>query len=208
MNDLNQLLTLPLPTLVVLVSGYIGYRLSYTGLDKSHTTLDALLLSLSFGLVAKLFLLTIKTCDFGAVIQSCMAIFFVIAIASLWRKWGITLMGTTLRLLNISISDGQPTAWDTIGPSTKYAPNQLTVRKTDGSAVMCEILDAYKDLPHGPCLLGQDGSVALYVTHFRKSDENGAQSWQEISPLDEKTGALITYIPASKIDEIEIRHQI
>ena len=53
LSDVQTLLDLlPVNTITVLASGYLGYRLAYTGKDTKHKATDKVFLSLAFGLVA------------------------------------------------------------------------------------------------------------------------------------------------------------
>lgn len=69
---------------------------------------------------------------------------------------------------------------------------------------MSERLGDFEKAPLGPCLLGQDGSVALYVTDAMAKDGD----WEKREPFDSEHadwGYVLTYIPANQISEIRLR---
>ncbi len=202
MNDVQSLLALPLETIAILGSGYIGYRIAYTGLDSHHRAVDITFLSLAFGLVSKIAIGLMAGYFNHDYVTVLVALFCTILAAGFWRRWGVLAFSKLLRVTNVSFSDGSLTAWDQMRTSTTDRPTQIIVRKTDGSAVMCDYLKTYEHLPHGPCCYGQDGSVSLYITHFRAPD---GDKWDKADVKDEFYGVALTYIPASQITEIELR---
>lgn len=203
MNDVQALLDLPLETLVVLAAGYAGYRIAYSGKDKSHRPIDIALISLAFGLVAKVLFGVVEVSEFNQIVRPIVAGLGAALSAVFWRKWGEGWAQYLLRASEISYSDGTVSAWETIISSTRYKPSQLIVQKTNGSQLMCRSLNPYKSKPHGPCLYGEDGSIALYVTHYRA---DVSKKWEDIDVIDDDFGAVLTYIPSNRIDEIEIRN--
>lgn len=202
MDDVQALLDLPLETLVVLASGYIGYRIAYSGKDKSHRPIDIALISIAFGLVAKLLFGVVETLALHQVVQPLLAGLGAVLAAALWRKWGEGWALALLRASDVSYSDGTASAWEAIISSTRHKPSQLIVQKTDGSQLMCRSLQTYNSKPHGPCLYGEDGSIAIYATHYR-AEVTG--KWEDTDPDDDNFGAVLTYVPPNQIDQIEIR---
>ena len=67
---------------------------------------------------------------------------------------------------------------------------------------MCDNLGRFKDAFPASCVLGADGSVALFVTH---QIGVGVADWEEMSPADPDWGRLLTYIPASEVAGIYAR---
>ncbi|MBW6506176.1 MAG: hypothetical protein K0B00_05415 [Rhodobacteraceae bacterium] len=202
MTDAQILLNLPLETLVVLVCGYLGYRIAYTGKDASHSAVDVVFMSLAFSLVAKgglvLGNLTAAGLGFPA------AVMCALLAASLWRSSGERLTRQALRWANISNSDRTQTAWERISTDASLRPSQLIVRRRDGRLLMCERLADFEKEPLGPCIYGSDGSVALFVTHERGPED---ADWVETpDPADDRWGRLIACIPAAEIAAIYLRH--
>ncbi len=208
-NQIVGIINQPIDVLVVLAAGYIGYKVAYTGKNKQHKPVDVVFISLAFGLVAQIVygpvsvtmpaVMSIGAKQIAAVI----AVFVALVVASLWRKFLEGWVKTLLRASDVSFSDGCLTVLDTIRVSTKHRLSQLTVRMIDGSAVMCDYLYLFEDKPFGPCQIGEDGSVALYVNCFRR---NNLEDWQDIDPVNEIYGSSMTYIPANQIKDIELRY--
>lgn len=125
MTDAQILLNLPPDTLTVLVLGYLGYRLAYTGKDASHSAVDVVFLSLVFTLAAKVGLALADLAHPGIGIAA--APVAVLAAAVLWRKWGELAVFKILRRLQVSHSDRHQTAWETIMLRSGAMPSQLIV---------------------------------------------------------------------------------
>lgn len=210
-DDVRALLDLPFGTLAVMASGYIGYRIAFTGKDKTHATIDVIFLTMVFAALAKFVSISLgswvsagqeggATEFWGAVA----ALPSAVLAAAAWRRFGEVHVFHALRKLKISHSDRHRTAWETITQRSGVYPSQLIVKKTDGTLLMSECLADFATAPLGPCLLGQDGSVALYVTDTMP--QNG--DWEKREPFDSKHadwGYVLTYVPASQVSEIRLR---
>jgi hypothetical protein len=75
------------------------------------------------------------------------------------------------------------------------------VVKTDGSAVSCDKLSLFDHLKNGPCIFGDNGSVALYVTVLRQTVDG---NWENTLPYNEHWGIKMTYIAKDEIGEIRV----
>ncbi len=203
MNEIATLLNLPLDTLAVLGTGYVCYKLAYTGQSSHLTGIDVTFISLAFGLVVKLMIIFIEQCINTHEMAVIVASIVTICMSLVWRKWGVQAVQAVLRLTNVSYSDGKSSAWDTLRISTSDRPTQLIVRTNSGQALMCDYLKSFEDLPHGPCLYGQDGSVSLYATHVRMPSEN---EWIKATWTKTELGAQMTYIPKDNVASIEVRY--
>ncbi len=203
MTDIQEFLSLPMETLVILAAGYIGYKISYTGRNKHHRTIDIAFISLTFGLIAKLALNNIADITGTPIVQAGLSIVIAALVSAIWRAWIEHLAKWVLRTTNISYSDGTLSAWDAMRTSHHCRPSQLVVRQINGTQLLCDNLIQFQEYPHGPCIYGEDGSIAMYVTHFR---QDGGAEWDHCNPLEPDYGVAITFIPARQIAEIEIRH--
>lgn len=202
-SDLNQLLSLPVETLVVLGAGYMAYRLAYTGRDAHHRSIDTIFLTVVFAAIAKLVLqFSEATVPLGwAVLSGCMT---ALSAAAFWRRFGARWLLSALRKSRISLSDPTITAWDKVRSDDTARPSQLLVLKRDGTQLMCEALAEFANERFGPCIYGTDGSVALFVTHQLNA---GDDDWQILNhPAWAEWGTLLTYIPASEIAGISVRN--
>lgn len=196
--DLPSLLQLPFSTIAVLASGYLAYRTSYVGRDGTYRTVDTLFCTLAFAAVAQMVTQWAATAlatplpqvaGFGA----------AMATAVFWRRWGASWSFRALRAAGISTSDHLETAWDTIRLKPGFAPTTYIVKRTDGTLLMCHRPEDFAKLRDGPCILGADGSIALFVTDRL---EPGATDWQPRDVFAEQLGYEMTYIPAAHVAEI------
>ncbi len=209
MTDIQALLTLPLGTLTVLVAGYLGYRVAYVGKDRPHGPMDIVFLTLVFALVAQAWIV-LASAGFAHFVHNKTAsltfgflgIPISMAVAACWRKWGEQCWFDFMRYARVSGSDRYLSAWDTVRHKSKFSPTQLVLRLTDGRSLMCDDLDRFRQYQAGPCVLGEDGSVAMFVTDYTNK---AGEDWTERDFHDEIFGTEMTYVPASMIAEIKIR---
>lgn len=207
-TDALFLFELPLQTLVVFAAGYLAYRLAFTGRDMSHKSVDIVFATFVFAAVARLVIALAG--DQGPSwwypnVVYAVAVTVALSVAALWRVMGAHTVAKLLRWAGISTSDGQKTALDSIISSEGNKPSQLIIRKTDGSMVMCRRLADFAAAAFGPCLLGEDGSVALYITDFRPSP---GTDWEEEATVENEWGPPLTFIPSSQISEITLRYPL
>lgn len=203
MNEVQLLLDLPFETLAVLAAGYLSYRLAYTGRDAAHATVDVVFLVMVFAVIAKAAGLALVALMPALALPVCYAVAlgFAVAAAAIWRRWSHW-VARVLRRLGISTSDRQGNAWGTFLAEENKSVTSLVVRKKNGETVMSESLSDFENVLCGPCVLGEDGSVALYVTDFRSAHE---AEWEETDPRDSAWGPALTFIPASEIAWVRIR---
>jgi hypothetical protein len=200
MNDLQSLLSLPLGTLAVLAAGYIGYRIAYVGHDSTHSTIDVLFLTLTFSLVARLAEDLIIP-HAGLVVAALGGIVAAVVGAAVWRSGLEDFSRRLLRLARISTSDRHLTAWDTVRLRRNFSPTWLMLRLTDGRRLLSSDLNRFASMRDGPCILGADGSVAMFVTERRAAQ---SEEWTPCDLTKEYFGTELTYIPAREISEIRI----
>jgi hypothetical protein len=218
MEAIERLLQLPYQTLAILVAGYLSYRLAYTGRDSTHQTLDTLAIALVFAFIsqaASALLLAVYLAWgptpsdavtlplWAGYAASVGGIVAALIVAAIWRRVSVNSLPEILRGAGISSSDRNNAAWETVINREDSGPSQITVVKKDGVTLQCERLDDFKKAPFGPMILGQDGSIALYVTDYR-SKESG--EWEKIDPYHGDWGPELTIIPAGEISEVRIRH--
>lgn len=201
MTDLPDLLTLPLDTIAVLAAGYLGYRLAYAGKDARHAGIDTLFMSLVYALVAKLALHGLTLLAIPHLIAIPVAVAAALLVAAVWRKWGERVVFRSLRGMGISTSDRSTTAWENLRVKPGFAPTTYLVQKADGTLLMCQTPENFAHLRDGPCILGSDGSIALFVTHRRLP---GCLDWEGRDVFDPVLGYAMTYVPASQIVEIRV----
>jgi hypothetical protein len=106
-----------------------------------------------------------------------------------------------LRATNISWTDDDPSALASLMANTKYRMMQISVKLDDDTWLRCDELNRFANAPFGPCKVGPNGDVAMYLTH-EESKEGQERELQFVQ--DEEYGDRITYIPASKIKIINL----
>jgi hypothetical protein len=201
MTYLPDVLNLPLDTIAVLAAGYLGYRLAYVGKDAGHSSVDVVFLSLVYALSAKLVLQLASGVGLLSPVGIILAISAALLVAALWRSWGEGATFRALRFARVSNSDRHRTAWDSVRHKPSFAPTGYTVSKVDGTVLLCQNPQDFAHLRDGPCILGEDGSIAMFVTHRRLP---GQADWEKRDTFDPVLGYEMTYIPASMVAEIRI----
>lgn len=197
----DKLLNLPWEIQLALGSGYAAYMLAYLGIRGHHKPIDIAFRAIAFGLVATA-MLKLLPVRFGFWRIAAAAIAPLIA-GLLWRKWFSEWLRWVARLINHSWSDETPSAWHRVTQqNSRFAYSQLSIQLDDDSRLYCCDLRDFADAPFGPCLIGPDGDVALYVTH--KCDRDG-----EIEAVtdvrDPQHGDELTWVPASRIRKVRVR---
>lgn len=196
----DKFLSLPWQIQLALGSGYMAYLIAYSGIRQHHTTTDVAFRSISFGLVgtAIQFWMPLKPVFLEAV-----SLVSTLAAGAFWRWKGMRLTKSILSKTNITWSDDIPSAWLSVtAMRTDITPSQVSVDLENGRILVCDDTRRFKNAPHGPCIFGLDGSLALYVTAERRPDG----TWLEITDVyDAKDGHRLTYVPASEIKRVELR---
>ncbi|WP_415392458.1 hypothetical protein [Paracoccus sp. SJTW-4] len=205
-ENAQYLLDLPLGTLAALASGYLGYRIAYTGKDTKHGPLDVVFITLVFSFIAKSIIAIIATEDAGAlrtVAAFVVAITSAIGAACAWRKWLADETFEVLRTMGVSASDRCTTAWESMLHRSR-SPQRLVVRKKNGDRVMTFNLADFSNAPLGTCLLGEDGSVGMYVTDIMPREKTEWETREVFDSARPDWGYDMTFIPASEIAEVRI----
>jgi hypothetical protein len=158
--------------------------------------------SIAYGLIATAALALMprgSNMVFGGVV----AFLITISAAMFWRRIGCRLWRDLLRYAGVSWSDDNPSAWMSFSESTDNYVSQIAVQLDDGTWLQCNDTSKFSDAPFGPCVLGANGDVALYLTHEERPD---GKSKELKTVLDPHYGARLTYIPAARIRRLTLRH--
>lgn len=201
-GDIENLLNLPFDTLFVLAVGYMGYRAAYIGRGSGKNAVETVFLSTVFAMFARATTLALATTDLDIWAVYPLAALVVLGVALLWRRWLQEWMFRALRRIGIYDHDGFSSVWESMLARPLPPVSQLVVRLKSGKRLMCDQVGRFNASPLGPCLLGEDGSVALYVTHAMTGEDEG---WVEMEPVDDDWGQAMTFIRADQISEVEIR---
>lgn len=232
MDELTGVFDLPLQTLASLAAGYVGYRIAYTARDMSHKTIDVVFMVTVFAFFARAAshlaslaynsvfvsvetpisqltsllevagIMRAKT-QYEDILFALFGILVAVATAAFWRASLETRVKDWLDHYKISSADRTETAWLSIIQRSDVPLTGITIVKTDGSAIACDKLSLFKDLKHGPCIFGDDGSIALYVTAVR--NKLGGD-WENSLPYDEDWGIEMTYVSKTDISEVRVSH--
>jgi hypothetical protein len=197
----EKLLSLPWQIQVALGSGYAAYMLAYVGIRDHHKAVDITFKSIAFGLIAIIVLLATMT--WNTIWSIIAAVGWSLVAGFVWRRWGMEGLRKILHMTDASWADDTPSAWATISVcNSKHMVSQISVELDDGTWLQCENATQFKDEPFGPMTLGANGDVAFYVTN-EKANGSSSSVNDVIVPY---WGSEITYIPASKIRRICLRH--
>ena len=199
-TDPTALFNLSVAVQVSIVSGYLAYLIAYSGIRQHHTAADTVLKSFAFGLFATAIM---KWGYQHPVFTPLVALSLSLVAGICWRLFGMAAWQSVMRNSRVSWSDDIPTAWLSItATDTRYRPSQIVIDVEGGRTLMCDDTRPYADAPHGPCIFGADGGVALYVTSEYRDGE-----WIDQKDVRHPTqGDKITYIPASAVKRVEIRY--
>jgi hypothetical protein len=187
---------------VAIGSGYTAYMIAYTGIRHHHQTIDTTFRTIAFGLVATAVILSMPSS--GKVLVIAVAFGSTVAAGIIWRTIGMAIWGAALRLLDISWADDTPSAWAKLGASQRYHITQISVLTSEGVRLRCNDASLCGELPLGPCVLGTNGDILMYVTHTKKP---GEQELESAGMNDPHHGAKLTYLPASSIKRLDVRQK-
>jgi hypothetical protein len=200
-----DLLTLPWPTFLTIISGYVAYHIANIGRREHHKTGDIVVSTVVFGFFAAF---AYNFCrivfEISLVWSSVVTFALAILLGAGWATFGRRIFEGLLRKSNVTHSDDLPSAWIALA-STRRPATQLTVKLKDGSWLMCDNLKRFATSPNGPCVLGAKGDILMYVTHTQS--EIGVSFFSAPDPLNDQWGHEITYIPADQIARVDLRRE-
>ncbi|WP_149756865.1 DUF6338 family protein [Roseivivax sediminis] len=203
---MQELLSLSWQTQAVLIGGYLAYVIAYSGRRMNHRAFDAFAIVLVFGGFSLISLSILDSAlgdnHWKHQISGVVSVVFPCLIAIAWRRFLKDWVSDKINLLAGAQEDGLPTAWDTVIQTQDVAYCQLIVSLKDGRSLESFPLGDYNDLPNGPCVLGSDGSVAMYVTHIFEKNES-----RPATEITNDLGSRLTYIPADQIAEVDFRRE-
>ena len=199
----SDIFKLPLQIQLILAGGYAAYLLSYVGIRAHHTAVDTTFSTLVFGLIATL-VYAICSSRIDIITSTVFAFLACCITGLLWRKQGRKWLKSLIRYFDISWSDDNPSALDSLLDNSDNEMSQISVLLDDGTWLMCGDTNDYLEAPFGPCILGPTGDVALYVTELTRPD---GEKREQDDVLHSEYGNLITYVPASKIKYVTMRYR-
>ena len=200
-----DLVTLPWQVQLTLASGYAAYALAYVGIRAHHRTIEIAFSTLVFGLAATAtFNLLLAYRSGPQAVAMGIAFLLTVYVGLLWRAFGRRLVRASLRLSQISHADDDPSGWTSLFDKTDCDVSQISVRLDDGSWVRCDDTTLFSDAPFGPCVLGANGDLLLYLTH----EQSASGDVKELKSVSDKLfGDRLTFVPAGRISLVNIRHK-
>lgn len=196
-----DILNLPWQIQVALASGYAAYLLAYVGIRDHHKPIDTAFIGLIFSLVASGML---KLMDpYSDLIAGAAAFTATLLCGLLWRIALRDLSHAALKAVDFTWSDDMPSAWATLNANSRHGVSQISVLLDDGTWLRCDDTTLFNEAAFGPCQLGPNGDVALYLTHKQFPDGTVKPMG---SVLNGDHGDRITYVPAARVRQVNIRH--
>jgi len=188
---------LPWQIQVSLASGYAAYLLAYRGIRFGHRAVDTTFITLVFSLVATAILNLLGSLA-HPVVSGAVAFFCACAIAILWCRFFRSWLYHFLKWAKVSWTDDDPSALATLSSNSKFSISQIAVELDNGAWLQCKEAAKFSDAPFGPFVIGPNGDVALYLTHEEDKELKTVR--------DAHWGDRITYVPASRVRRITLRH--
>lgn len=200
--EFKDIMSLPEQLQVILVSGYLGYSIAYSGFRDNERKDEMFYGILSFGIFGYIFYDFTRKAYLSFWFPGLGALLVSVLVALFWRKYGRRSFNTVMHKAAISNEDGIKTVWTKIVQDTNIAPTQLVVQLKDGSIIECDEVQSFGDAPIPRYYTDNDGNIALYGTS--KISASGETIKCQYT-RDAKWGDRITYIPKEQIASISIR---
>ncbi len=194
---MTEFLDLPWQILVAIGGGHLGYRLAYIGQRFGHTQSDIVFLSLAFALLPALAIALLAR--FDAVVVGSVAVAAGLVGGLVWRWPARPAIAFILRYFNISWANDDVSALATLSNNSKWYVSAVAIQLDNGEWVECRDTSMFERSPFGAVTWGPSGDIALYATHVSDKDQ--------ITTLDAVEGDRITYIPASRVRKLTLRHK-
>lgn len=191
--------TLPLSIQLGMGVGFLSYVTAYAGRRRGHNAIDAVLLSMVFGLPA---LLPMASATGATLINAACGTSLAFGMALLWRGKLQSVWHQAARNMGLHAEDGMAHGWDAIASFPKLATGQVSVHTADGRILYLNDRRLFSGSPFKGLYLGSDGSIIMAVEEERMPDGT-EQTRQDI--VDPDWGTRMTYIPSDQIRRVNIR---
>ncbi|WP_455271603.1 hypothetical protein [Rhizobium herbae] len=212
---MNELLKLPFEIQIVLVAGYLGYKLTTAARKVEHKTEDCLLQVLVFGTLGRAlsFVVTkllvklgysaptaVVDTDYRSVlIIGAIAIAGSILFALAWRRFLDRAVKRLMSALNVYHDDHETSALRSL-TSANARWSFIQIHLTSGKILESLFHRAEASgIPTKPLIINEDG-IALYVTAVHRA-EGEREEFDTIASSGEN---IVTYVPRSEIKQIDI----
>lgn len=211
---MDAILSISIDFQIVLIAGYLGYKVATVGRGINHSTEEFLAQLLVFGSISRAGAfavelaarwtgsnLTIPTVSVSADARTLwialVTVGIGIACGVVWRRNGIALVGAFMRITGTHLDDHEPTAWASIR-STKATWTFIQVHLKSGSTLESVFDRIPTTVPGGPFTIADDG-VSIYVTKIHKADGTS----EECSVSGPNGDSVATYIPRDNINQVD-----
>ncbi|MES0156923.1 hypothetical protein NKJ81_25480 [Mesorhizobium sp. M0018] len=204
---MNELLGLSIDLQIVLVAGYLGYRVSIIGRGIVDRTEDFVFKVLTYGLIGKLIahrvidssLLVNKAQPEAILLQTGAAtVVFSVMAASLWRRAFSGWFSWAMKKLTIYQDDHEASVWSSI-VNCRSIWDYVQVHLASGKIIESHFSQVDEAIPMRGITLNEDG-LAMYVTAIYRPD--GSQD--KFAPQNDGGFAALTYIPRDQITQMDI----
>ncbi|MBM7045218.1 hypothetical protein [Rhizobium lusitanum] len=209
---METLLKIPYELQIVLVAGYLAYKIITIGKARNHRTEDFLLQVLSFGVAARsttAAALWLIPKQMPIAVDEAMSIAMVAlltcGIAAIfgmaWRAFGERAVRRIMNAAGVYRDDHESSVWQSImNQPAKWTVVQIFLE--DGLVLEANF-GQMKPFPKVPVIMNDDG-VAIYVTR-RYAADNTFDNFDITGNDDDVT---LTYIPRSSIKRVDISWQL
>jgi len=208
-----EVANLPIEVQILLVAGYLGYKVFVTGRGVAHQTEDKALQIITFGsigrLVATLFTMAVTSAfqsirvppEEGLILVAIVTVIAAATTAALWRSIGLRLFSELMRRTGVYRDDHQYSTWSSI-TAVNANWNYVQLHLNDGRTLESDF-GQLDPRPLGDSITVNDDGFALYITAIY--DENNLR--KEIGPKYNDRATTISYVPRSTIAQIDIGWQ-
>lgn len=212
---MNELLKLPFEIQIVLVAGYLGYKLTTAARKVDHKTEDFILQVLVFGTLGRAFAFVctkfleklgyatptaVIDSDYKSVVViGALAVAGSILFALIWRRYldrGIKWLMSQLKVYH---DDHETSAFRSLtSADVRWSFIQVHLANHTILESWFGKVEEF-DIPTRPVILNEDG-IALYVTAVHPPEGDS----RDCDPTTPSGESVVTYIPRSEIKQIDI----
>lgn len=215
----TSLLNLPFSTQLVLVAGYLSYRINAAGTEKSYKQIDTLFQILVFGFIAYISFIILGDGEYNinesihialrdghSIFAALFSILISIACAISWKKWIFSHISKILKAGGITEENYHPSTLDSIIRSNKVSEwNYVSLSLKDGYTFESDIACVPNWVPCYPLDIDSNGNIGIYVTRYYRPNEEVPVECEADVFNDETKSSNISYIPHNEIARIDVR---
>lgn len=198
-----NLLSLPAQIQIAAASGYAAYMTASIGIRAHHTTTQTAFTAAAYGLIATAVLASAPD-ETNPIAVGVLAFVLTVFAGMFWRKIGCRVWFGLLSFLGVSRADDTPSAWMALHERADSYLTQIAIELDDGTWLYCDDTTKFAKAPQGPCVLGANGDIGMYLTHQKRQ---GAERTAVLTTRDARWGDRLTWIPASRIRRVSLRQR-